>query len=52
MREKIKLACTGCDGKGFYTTDKNKRTTTGKIELQKYCKFCRKHELHRETKLR
>jgi len=52
MREKIKLACTHCDGHGFYTTDKNKRSTTGKLELRKFCKICRAHHVHKETKLR
>lgn len=52
MRDKIKLACTNCNGKGFYTTDKNKRTMTSKLQLKKYCKFCRQHTLHKETKLR
>jgi large subunit ribosomal protein L33 len=29
---------------------KNKRTTTDKVELKKYCRFCRHHTLHKETK--
>ena len=52
MRDKIKLACTECDGKAFYTTTKNKRTMTHKLEKKKYCRVCRHHTLHRETKLR
>ncbi|ADR19443.1 MULTISPECIES: 50S ribosomal protein L33 [Calditerrivibrio] len=49
MREIITLACTECKNRN-YTTTKNKKTTTGKIELKKYCKFDRKHTIHRETK--
>ncbi|MCX8084909.1 MAG: 50S ribosomal protein L33 [Calditerrivibrio sp.] len=49
MREIITLACTECKNRN-YTTTKNKKTTTGKLELKKYCKFDRKHTVHRETK--
>ena len=30
--------------------NKNKRNTTERLELNKYCPFCRKHTLHTETK--
>lgn len=51
MREKIKLEAT--DGSGhFYTTDKNKRTTTEKLEMMKYNPKKRKHMLYKETKLK
>ncbi len=49
MREIITLACTECKQRN-YTTTKNKKTTTGKIELKKYCRFDKKHTLHRESK--
>jgi large subunit ribosomal protein L33 len=29
---------------------KNKKNTTEKLELKKYCKFCRNHTAHKETK--
>ncbi|ACO04529.1 50S ribosomal protein L33 [Persephonella marina] len=48
-REIITLACTECKRKN-YTTTKNKRKHTDRLELRKYCKFCRKHTLHREIK--
>ncbi|WP_456384691.1 50S ribosomal protein L33 [Persephonella sp.] len=48
-REIITLACTECKRKN-YTTTKNKRKHTERLELRKYCKFCRKHTLHREIK--
>lgn len=51
MRETIKLACTNRKECGsVYVTDKNKKTTQKKIELQKFCKYCRKHTLHKESK--
>ena len=43
--------CTECKQKN-YTTQKNRRNTTGKLELMKYCPFERKHTLHRETKIK
>lgn len=49
MRDKVKLACTECKNRN-YDTNKNKKVTTERIELKKYCKFCQKHTLHRETK--
>ncbi len=45
----VTLACTECKQRN-YTTTKNKRITPDKIELNKYCRFCRKHSLHREIK--
>jgi large subunit ribosomal protein L33 len=50
-REKIKLESTAGTGY-FYTTDKNKRTATGKLELMKYDPVVRKHVLFKETKLK
>ncbi|HDI60526.1 MAG TPA: 50S ribosomal protein L33 [Desulfobacteraceae bacterium] len=49
MRIIITLACTECKQRN-YTTTKNKRTTPDKLELSKYCRFCRRHTRHRETK--
>ena len=50
-REKIKLEST--EGTGvFYTTTKNRRTSTGKLEMMKYDKKVRKHVLFKETKLK
>jgi len=49
MREIITLACTECKRRN-YTTTKDKKKTPGRIELKKYCKFCKKATLHKETK--
>ena len=49
MREKVVLACTECKQRNYNTT-KNKKNQTGRIEFSKYCRFCKKHTLHRETK--
>jgi large subunit ribosomal protein L33 len=29
---------------------KNKKNNPDRIELKKYCKFCQKHTVHKETK--
>ena len=50
-REKIKLESTAGTGH-FYTTSKNKRTTPGKLEFNKYDPVARKHVLYKETKLK
>ena len=49
MRVKITLACTECKHRNYDTT-KNKKNDPDRLEMQKYCKFCRKHTLHKETK--
>ena len=48
-RENITLECTECKRRN-YMTSKNKRNNTERLEVVKYCKFCKKHTLHRETK--
>ena len=50
MQETISLACPECKRKN-YTTTKNKKTNTEKLELAKYCRFCRKHTAHKEGKV-
>jgi large subunit ribosomal protein L33 len=49
MREQITLSCGECKRRNYSST-KNKRTTTDRVELSKYCPWCRKHTPHRETK--
>jgi large subunit ribosomal protein L33 len=49
MRVKITLACSECKQRN-YNTMKNKKNDPDRLEMNKYCKFCRKHTLHKETK--
>ncbi|MBN1525322.1 MAG: 50S ribosomal protein L33 [Spirochaetales bacterium] len=49
--ELIALQCSECKRRN-YTTKKNKRNTQGKIELKKYCRFDRKHTVHKESKIK
>ena len=51
MREKIKLVSSADTGH-YYTTTKNKRTMSGKLELKKYDPVVRKHVLYREDKIK
>ncbi|MDR1953605.1 MAG: 50S ribosomal protein L33 [Clostridiales Family XIII bacterium] len=49
MRTKITLECTECKQRN-YDTIKNKKNNPDRLELKKYCKFCRKETVHKETK--
>ena len=48
-REAITIECTECKRRN-YTTEKNKKNNTERLEVEKYCKFCKKHTTHKETK--
>ncbi len=41
-REIIQFQCSECKNRNYSKT-KNKRTTTERLELKKFCPFCRKH---------
>ncbi len=45
----ITLECTVCRERN-YTTTKNKKKDTDRLELNKYCPRCRKHTPHKEIK--
>lgn len=49
MREGITLACTECKNRNYRTT-KNKKNNPERLELKKYCKFCRQETVHKETR--
>ena len=48
-RDHVILACTECSRRN-YTTTRNKRTTPNRLEIKKFCRFERKHTLHKEVK--
>lgn len=48
-RELVTLSCTVCKEKN-YRTPKNKKNTTDRLELNKYCPKCQKHTAHKEDK--
>ena len=49
VREGITLACNECKNRNYRTT-KNKKNNPERLELRKYCKFCRAVTVHRETR--
>lgn len=50
IRIQVTLECTEAPGTSRYSTTKNRRNTTGRLELKKYNSVLRKHTLHREIK--
>jgi large subunit ribosomal protein L33 len=49
MREIITLSCGDCKRRNYSTT-KNRRKSSERLEFSKYCRFCRKHTAHKESK--
>ncbi|MBN2186002.1 MAG: 50S ribosomal protein L33 [Dehalococcoidia bacterium] len=49
LRTIIHLACNQCQRRTYVTT-KNKRNDPQRLELNKYCPYCRIHTLHREAR--
>ena len=50
-RDKIRLVSSAGTGH-FYTTDKNKKNTPGKMEIKKYDPVVRKHVMYMEAKIK
>ncbi len=58
VRIVITLECTECrtntdkrsPGVSRYTTSKNRRNTTERIEIKKFCPYCNAHTIHKEIK--
>lgn len=48
-RERIDLQCTECKEIN-YRTEKNKKNTPERMELNKFCKRCGKSTTHKEKK--
>ena len=44
-----KIQCTVCKEINYFT-HKSKKVTEAKLEMQKFCKHCRKRTLHKEAK--
>jgi len=49
MRDIITLECTECKRRN-YTTDKNKKTQSGRVEYKKFCGWDDRRTVHKETK--
>ncbi len=50
VRIQVILECTESPGTSRYVTTKNRRNTTGRLELKKYNPVLRKHTVHKEIK--
>ncbi|HHW4678672.1 MAG TPA: 50S ribosomal protein L33 [Xylella sp.] len=50
-RDKIRLISSADTGH-FYTTEKNKKNTPGKLEFKKYDPRVRKHVIYKEGKIK
>jgi large subunit ribosomal protein L33 len=50
MRDLISFQCEQCRRRN-YTTTKNKKTTTDKLSMRKFCSHCRAHTVHKEAKV-
>lgn len=48
-RIKVTLACEDCKRRN-YITKKNKNNDRERIEMKKYCRFDRRHTVHKETR--
>ncbi|MFH1621103.1 MAG: 50S ribosomal protein L33 [Patescibacteria group bacterium] len=44
----IKMECTECKRLNYHST--KKKTIKTRLELKKFCKNCKKHQSHKETK--
>jgi len=49
VRIAVTLACEDCKRRN-YQTNKSKRNNPDRITMRKYCKWCRCHTSHRETR--
>jgi len=45
----ITLACEACKQRNYDLT-KNKKNNPDRLVISKYCRFCKKHIEHKETK--
>ena len=50
-RDKIRMNSSAGTGH-FYTTDKSKQNTPGKLEMKKYDPVVRKHVIYKEGKIK
>ena len=51
MRDKIRLVSSAGTGH-FYTTTKNKRNMSGKMQIKKFDPKVRKHVMYKEAKIK
>jgi large subunit ribosomal protein L33 len=49
VRIAVTLACEECKRRN-YQTNKSKRNNPDRLSIRKYCKWCKRHTGHRETR--
>ncbi len=49
MRDIVQLACGECKRRNYSTT-RNKKKTTERLNMKKFCRFCKLHTDHKESK--
>jgi large subunit ribosomal protein L33 len=49
VRDRITLACNDCKQRN-YDSMNNKRLHPERVEYKKFCPFCNKHTMHKETR--
>ncbi len=49
MRDIVHLACGDCKRRNNSTT-RNKKKTTERLAMKKFCRFCKLHTDHKESK--
>lgn len=50
-RDQIIIACSECKRRNYTGTKKKQAGgATKRLELKKYCRWCKKHTLHKEIK--
>jgi len=49
MRDIVQLACGECKRRNYSTT-RNKKKTTERLLMKKFCRFCKCHTDHKESK--
>ncbi|MFH0854825.1 MAG: 50S ribosomal protein L33 [bacterium] len=47
----LKMTCSVCKQNNYFMY-KNKKKLKEKLELKKFCKWCKKHTLHTEKKIK
>ena len=45
----VKIQCQACKRVNYFT-NKSKALGEKKLEMKKYCKWCKKHTIHKEAK--
>jgi large subunit ribosomal protein L33 len=50
MRDLVSLQCDQCKRRNYMTT-RNKKKSSEKLAMRKFCPACRAHTVHKESKV-